>query len=85
MHNLRPSEIKIGDEIIATFKTNPSSEIFGGVYLPLKVKEEYPKFFVCEVLPHKNPIRYYGISKPYPMSIKKFDLLCGDVIARRAV
>lgn len=75
-------ELHIGDRVEGLFKTNPSGDVFDNVWLPLKVIQEYEYFWVCEVLPHKNPKHCWGISRPYNMTIGKFDLQCGNVRCR---
>ena len=67
-------ELHVGDVVDATFRTNPASELFTDVYIPVKVIKEYEHFWVCEVLPHENPKHSWGISHPYIMTIAKFDL-----------
>ncbi len=84
MHQLRAEDIFIGNKLEVNFKrTNPDSEIFNDVYIPVKIIKEYADWFLCEVLPHKNPVRSYGASRPYMMTIHKHELKCGDVIAKR--
>lgn len=48
--------------------------------VPVKVIGEYQKFIVCEVLPHiANTTQIFGESKPYRITISKFDLMKGAV------
>jgi len=75
-------QLKVGDKIEGVFDTNPSSELFKDVWLPMVVLYEYEKFYTCEVLPHRNPRHSWGLSKPYIMTIEKFDLLKGFVRCR---
>ena len=66
----------------ATFKTNPDSAVFDNVFLPIKVLKEYDNWFLCEVIPHRNPRHSYGISKPYKVTIDKYDLSHGVVVVK---
>lgn len=75
-------ELHVGDMVEAMFKTNPSGDVFDDVWLPIEVIEEYTFFWVCRVLPHKNPKHSWGTSYPYNMTIGKFDLQCGDIKCR---
>ncbi|MCC8066426.1 MAG: hypothetical protein LIO94_04915 [Clostridiales bacterium] len=45
----------------------------------MKIEGEYEHFLTATVLPHKNPSGT-GISKPYPVTIHKFDIQCGDIL-----
>ena len=76
------TELREGMYISATFRTNPDSNYFNHVFLPIKVLKEYKNFYDCLVLPHRNPIMSYGLSTPYHMTIDKFDLKKGIVIVR---
>jgi len=51
---------------------------WGGVEVPVFVNGEYRKFLDCTVLPHRNIGG--GISRPYPVTIDKFDIFRGVVI-----
>jgi len=51
---------------------------WGGLEVPVFVNGEYRKFFDCTVLPHRNI--WGGISRPYPVTIDKFDIFKGIVI-----
>lgn len=75
-------QLKVGDKIEGVFDTNPSNDLFKDVWLPMVVLYEYEKFYTCEVLPHRNPRHSWGLSKPYIMTIEKFDLLKGFVRCR---
>lgn len=75
-------ELHVGNRVEAMFKVNPSGDLFDDVWLPVKVIQEYEYFWVCRVLPHRNPKHSWGISRPYIMTIDKFNLKCGDVKCR---
>lgn len=75
-------EIKIGDRFEAQFKTNPASEVFGDVWLPVEVTGEYKYWWSVTVLKHRNPHMCWGPSKPYPMSISRYALEHGEVWIR---
>ena len=82
MNKMQIRELHVGDRVEATFKTNPASELFTDVYIPVKVIKEYEYFWVCAVLPHYNPKHSWGLSHPYNMTIAKFDLEHGNVKCR---
>ena len=74
------TELHEGMYISAAFRTNLSWDLYNNVFLPLKVISESKKFYTCEVLPHRNPSGYsFGMSKPYIMTIDKFDLSKGNI------
>jgi len=81
-YKLRNKDLYVGKEIRAKFATNPDAYIFGGVYLPLRIIAEYPEWWLTEVLPHRNEKSCYGLSKPYRMTIRKWDVECGDVTVK---
>lgn len=78
---LRESDFCVGKRIFAKFKVNPDQLIFRDVYLPLMIVAEYPEWWLCEVLSHKNPYGW-GMSQPYKVTIRKHDIICGDVEAK---
>lgn len=45
----------------------------------MKIEAEYDCFLVATVLPHRNP-EGTGISKPYPATLHKHDIQCGDIL-----
>lgn len=49
-----------------------------GVSVPVRVLEEYPRWYLCLVLPHKNP-RGFGESIPYRITVPKYDITSGFV------
>lgn len=78
-----PKTIKQGQKIEVIFKNaNPDTELYNDVYIPCCVEKIYEKWFLLDVLPHINPIRSYGLSKPYKMTISHFDVAHGNVIVR---
>lgn len=82
MNILKETDIKPGMKIQAMFKKT-SDSVFGNIYLPLVVLHEYKRYFVCTVLPHRNPYSSFGLSSPYPMTISKIDLELGEIIAKK--
>lgn len=48
--------------------------VWKGIWLPVKIIEEYPKFLYGIVLKHNNPDGY-GESKEYPITISKIGIL----------
>lgn len=44
-----------------------------GNYIPVIITGEYPRFYICDVLPHLN-IQSYGSSSLYPITIDKWDI-----------
>ena len=79
---LSVDDLFVGRKIRAMFSTNPDSSIFDGVFLPLEIIAEYPNYFVCNVLPHRNPNRSWGISKPYRMTVNKFSVKVGEILVK---
>ena len=79
---LKEKDIKSGMKIRAMFWENPDNSTWGNVYLPLKVLQEYKRFFVCEVLSHRNPHLSFGPSRSYPMTINKIAMKMGEVVVR---
>lgn len=75
-------ELNIGDRVEGLFKVNIASDIYDGVWIPLEVIKEYECFWLCKVLPHKNPKHCWGTSHPYNMTIGKFELKSGYVKCR---
>lgn len=51
---------------------------FEGLEVPVLVNGEYTEFLDCTVLPHRVFGR--GFSRPYPITIDKFDIFKGIVI-----
>ena len=47
--------------------------------VPVKITAEYPKFLVGTVLPHMNH-KGFGNSRPYTVTIPKFDIQRGAFI-----
>lgn len=84
MELLKSNELFVGMEIEAWFKTSPDTAVWNQ-FIPCRIIDERQNFFVCEVLPHKNP-KGWGISEPYRMTINKFSLDHGlDVSVRRGL
>lgn len=47
-----------------------------GHYIPVEIIGDYPNFYLCNVLPHINPINkgFKVYSKPYKITINKWDI-----------
>ena len=67
-------EMKEGEKYRVLFNVNPDAELFSNYYLPVEVWKDYPQFIICKVIPHHNPVRNLGISKPYTMTINKIGI-----------
>ena len=78
------NEILVGQELEVVFNDPPSklADLIKGVWLPVKIVAEYPRFFVAEVLPHYNPNGNWGMSKPYKVTLDKFGIGVGEVKVR---
>ena len=78
---LRNDDLFVGLNCRALFKSNPDAYAFDGMYLPITIIAEYPKWWLAEVLPHKNP-RGHGLSSPYRMTMYKWDVDKGFVVVK---
>ena len=78
---LRNKDLYVGMTCKANFKTNPDYHVFGDVFIPVKIIAEYPKWWLTEVIPHKNP-HGQGISSPYKMTLNKWDVEKGFIIIK---
>lgn len=47
--------------------------------VPVKITDEYPKFLVGVVMPHRHP-GGFGVSHPYTVTINKHDIFIGEMI-----
>ncbi len=72
---------RVGEQIEVMLTLGTYGEVYPGWYLnwiPLEIVAEFPGFFLCEVLPHVNPINkrqgFKGKSKPYKITINKLDI-----------
>ena len=49
-----------------------------GHYIPVEIIADYPSFYLCNVLPHVNPINqrngFKKLSTPYRMTLNKWDI-----------
>lgn len=43
--------------------------------VPIRILYEYRHYYVAEVLPHANPVCAWEVSKPYRITIDKFDII----------
>ena len=60
-------------------KSDTDAYPWQGIAVPVLVTGEYEKFLVGEVLPHYAP-NGFGLSRPYPITICKNDIFCGEII-----
>lgn len=72
-----------GMTLEAKFNKAPDP-IWNDQYLPIRIEKEYPRWFLCTVLPHVNQKDGMGMSSEYPMTIDKFNLRIGEVVCRVA-
>ena len=74
-------ELQIGEVINVQLIDPPTklSELIRGVWLPVRILQEYEKFFLCEVLPHHNPILSWGLSKPYKLCLNKMAIKLNEI------
>lgn len=74
----RPVEYKwygyTGKEMLLKWNDSPDT-IWDDCWIPVKIIAEYPRYLVAEVLPHINPNRSMGKSKPYRIGVNKMNLL----------
>lgn len=49
------------------------------ISVPVKILEEYPRWYLGLVLPHVNPSGFGRESMPYRITIPKFDIATGFV------
>ena len=80
---LTEDEINEGDEVYICFN-NITDRLWTDIFVPVRIDKAYERFFVGTVLPHINPKESFGMSKPYPMSIDKYDIQNGNVYIRRS-
>ena len=73
-----------GNIKIKFYKGTPDDSLFTKFWMPAKVIADYEKFFIVEILPHLNPYRNFGKSKPYRMGINKTRLYFGEVKIKEA-
>ena len=80
---LDAKDIHEGAYLEAKFRITSDYSVWGEVFVPIYIEKEYPNFFLCTVLEHKNPTRQaMGMSEPYPMTIDKHNLKKQDVLVR---
>ena len=70
---LKSDEIYLGGTVYLMWKNPPDAYVWGDVFIPVLIEEEYPRFFVGTVLPHKNA-HGSGESHPYRITLNKFDV-----------
>ena len=69
----------VGEEIKVMLMAKSDSDVYPawqGHWIPLRVKAEYRDFYLCEVLPHVNPLNkgYKTMSRTYNITIQKWDI-----------
>ena len=79
LHN---EELYVGMRCLANFKVSFDYELMYNSFVPVEIIAEYPNWWLVEVLPHRNPVRSWGVTKPYKMTIDKFNLINDLVILR---
>lgn len=69
-----------GETVMVRFKGGDSDVYpWQNREVPVLVVNEYETFLTVTVLPHRAP-KGYGLSKPYPRTIHKHDILIGELI-----
>lgn len=74
-----PNDV-IGEQIeVMLMDKGNYTDVYPGWYLhfiPVEIIEEYPSFYLCNVLPHINPMNkgFKIQSKPYKITINKWDI-----------
>ena len=74
-----PNEV-VGEQIeVKLMEKGNSTDVYPGWfghYIPIEIIADYPKFYLCRVLPHINPMNkgYKTYSKPYQITINKWDI-----------
>lgn len=69
-----------GETVMVKFKDGDSAVYpWQGREVPVLVVNEYETFLTVMVLPHRA-LKGYRISKPYPRTILKHDILIGELI-----
>ncbi len=72
-----------GMTVMALFRQAPDTATWSH-FIPVYIEKEYPRFFVCTVLPHRNKgAKACGLSSPYPMTIDKFNMKRREVLVKR--
>ncbi len=69
----------IGEQIKVMLTEAGYQDVYPGWYkawIPLEIVEDYPDFYLCEVLPHINPLNkgFKIYSKPYKVTLHKHDI-----------
>lgn len=69
----------IGEQIEVMLTESGYSDVYPGWYgawIPLEIVEDHADFYLCEVLPHINPMNkgFKVFSKPYKITLHKFDI-----------
>lgn len=74
-------QLREGHKYRVLFKKPPFTEI-QFCFIPIQVEKERPMEYRCLVLPHLNPYNAFGMSRPYTLTIPKWDLSHGkDYVA----
>lgn len=65
------------------WNNSPNEPVWSNVWIPVSIVKEYPKFYVAEVQPHKNP-KGFTMSRPYTITLRKWDIKHGEVLLKQA-
>lgn len=66
-------DLYIGEEVLVLFKNVDDPEWWNTEYIPVRIDQEFEKFFVCTVLPHVNN-KGAAVSREYRMTLNKTGL-----------
>lgn len=80
MKSLEFKPLGMSGKVKIKFNTGTSDDsLFADFWMPAEIIAEYEKFFIVEILPHYNPYRNYGKSKPYKLGINKMRVYFNEV------
>lgn len=60
------------------FKNHPVAEL-NGFWVPMRILRDYPRYYLCEVKPHRNPYLSWGPSRPYKVCLDKLAIDFGEI------
>lgn len=63
------------------FKGKEVAEM-NGFWIPARVVREFPRFYLVEIKPHRNPYISYGPSTPYKTCLDKLAIDFGEIEIR---
>ena len=76
---VREMDIVVGGRYLAYF-TNLDNKVWNE-WIPIEIIKEYKYFYTVRVPPHQRR-EGLGMSRPYPLTLDKFDLRTGAVKLR---